>query len=66
MPLTWKKISSDDYRSANGEYGIARLSAEDNSYANVDEWTLYNDRTNESIDVYSRLKDAKKAAADNC
>ncbi len=47
-----------------GEYSIARLAAEDNSYGNVDEWTVYNRKTGESYDVFSRLKDAKAAVID--
>ena len=60
----WKKVSPDDYDVVGGEYSIARLAAEDNSYGNVDEWTVYNRKTGESYDVFSRLKDAKAAVID--
>jgi hypothetical protein len=60
----WKKISPDDYDTVDGEWSIARLAAEDNSYANVDEWTVYNRKTGDAHDVYTKLKDAKAAVVD--
>ena len=60
----WKKVSPDDYDTVGGEWSIARLAAEDNSYGNVDEWTVYNRKTGAAHDVYAKLKDAKAAVVD--
>jgi len=59
--IEWKR-DGGDYVSKCGTFKIVKMPAWANAYSNNDAWTLVDVASNDGIDVFDYLRDAKKAA----
>ena len=59
--IEWKR-DGVDYVSKCGSFKIVKMSAWENAYSNNDAWTLVDVASDDGVDVFDYLRDAKKAA----